>query len=248
MLESPRIYAFRFPKEDSAELTRLKGLSSQLADDFRWIEGGATLFLLTGMYQWVQTIRSSFEECPEAPCLSRIILEVDPAMPPKYVAAQYQAERDRLRPRWRSLSNKHLKLAQRAAMLPAATWRELWEEWNSLHVADGWGYTPQIVTPTSPEERRQHEEHMRKLLPNFDGSFARHPYKLAWPGTNKQWDRYIEKRDSAFASFRRDTEQSLRRVWDPINGQNPQMGKREVGRSKFEEFLATRDADGDALR
>jgi hypothetical protein len=127
-------------------LDRLRRLSQQLAEAYRWSEAQATIFVLTGLAPLIASITGE-SDTPEddadgrLPILSRITLHVDPTMSPSEVAEQYAALRRWLYgERHRDLTEKHTQLALFAATEPKhTTWAARMARWNAAH-AD-WRYT-----------------------------------------------------------------------------------------------------------
>lgn len=114
-------------------LDRLRGVSTSLAARFQWNEAQATLFVLTGEVPLVSRVRARMTFSGAAPTsTARVVLEVDPTVPPTEVAKAY----GRIRQRWlgarhRPLSGKHLRLATFYAPRPdGEPWKTSLSAWN----------------------------------------------------------------------------------------------------------------------
>ena len=219
LLESPKTHTFKFPRQDCPELEWLKSLSVRLSRKCSWLESAATLFVLTQWFMIVPGISATLQRRRDIPFLSRIVLEIDPAMPVEHVVLSYMKERDTLRQRWRSLSNKHLRLASFAALRPDESWYKLMESWNHIHALDGWAYGPQILTK---REEGGGEE-----------------YQLDYPDSEEEFKKYEQKQADGFANFRRDVKQAIRRIWDAFGDQrDAPLCERKIGSSQWAQFLA----------
>jgi hypothetical protein len=112
-------------------LEQLRVLSVRLSAQYSWSEGQATAFVLTGHAPWISAAQASI--APRAiSALTRITLQLDPALTPHEVAEEYRRARRYVVPgRYRELSPKHLWLALFAALRqPGTTWAQLMSEWN----------------------------------------------------------------------------------------------------------------------
>ncbi len=121
-------------------LEELRELSQRLARRFSWNPLQAVLFILTGAIPSVPLVRVTSERSASRPAFTRVVLDVDPTASPSLVAEQYRQHRKDIFPRRvRALSARHLKLAAFVARRAgAATWPELFEEWNRKHAK--WKY------------------------------------------------------------------------------------------------------------
>jgi hypothetical protein len=120
-------------------LEQLRVLSLRLADKYRWMEEQAAIFVLTGLTPFVDSL--TFEiALKEVATASRIILIVDPALPPEELADSYRAIRQMAGgSRQREMSKKHLVLALFAATRPKGeTWAAGMIRWNREHPE--WAY------------------------------------------------------------------------------------------------------------
>ena len=116
----------------TASLRRLDALCRDLADVYAWTEVEAERFVLTGSVPlvrplWVQTA------CRSVPALSRLVLTVDPMVPPPEVAAFYRRVRRMFHSRrTRRLSEKHAELAAFVRDRPQTErWAETMGRWNA---------------------------------------------------------------------------------------------------------------------
>ena len=117
-------------------LDELWHLCEHLARRYGWKEDQACVFVLCGVTPYVAGIRLETVYRSDYPAASRIMLIVDPVVPPQEVMASYSRLRQRLLPgRSRPLSEKHLRLAVFAAehRTGGATWAQVMELWNAEH-------------------------------------------------------------------------------------------------------------------
>jgi hypothetical protein len=128
----------RIPTGRDGELRELVKVSESLASEFGWQRAQATMFVLTGDVPGVSP--SAIEvRSPPTPGLkygawrSRIVITVDPSLSPEEVAAIYKKSRAKLlKPRYRSLSERHMTIAGFAAAFGGVT-PELMGKWNSKY-------------------------------------------------------------------------------------------------------------------
>lgn len=110
-------------------------LATTLAEEFNWTRAGALVFILTGAPP--SQTSSEFEvKVSQAghPATHRVILSVDPALPPERVQQLYRAARKQLRPRsQRALSARRVALAKFVANRPNSTWEARRTEWDRTH-------------------------------------------------------------------------------------------------------------------
>jgi hypothetical protein len=116
-------------------LDELRGLSTYLAQRYGWQEAQATSFVLTDAVPVVSLARLSTKTNFQLTALTRITLTVDPTLSPRKVTEIYaKARRDLLGPRHRSLTAKHLKLAQfTAEAADDEPWKARMERWNRIY-------------------------------------------------------------------------------------------------------------------
>lgn len=129
----------RIPVKELGTLDQLRRQSEGLAKRYGWTTAQATLFLLTDLAPLVNEIECRVRPFP-APIRgrTRVVLEVDPQLTPGQVAAAFREERNRLLGRGtRSLSDKHLRLAQIWALREERS-GELMKVWNETY--PNWGY------------------------------------------------------------------------------------------------------------
>lgn len=120
---------------DSGVLMRLSDLSQHLIALYPWKADQATSFILTGSPPLVLAIEADLahSDIPgDLPSAStRIVMKIDPAVPPKDVAEHYQSLRKTLvlkRPR--SMGARHLWLAAFMAEQQDDTWDHSMKVWN----------------------------------------------------------------------------------------------------------------------
>jgi hypothetical protein len=130
----------RVPALPGGTLERVHDVGIRLADRFLWSKAQATGFLLCGSVPRISAIRLSFRR-GSMPSLVRIVMDLDPALNPRKIAALYRDAQLSLiagRQRQRSLTLKHLSLAVFAAenYRDGKTYRELRTVWNRKHRAN----------------------------------------------------------------------------------------------------------------
>ena len=115
----------------TTSLRRLDALSRHLADVYAWTMAEAECFVLTGKPPLVRPLWVTVAS-RRVPALSRLVLTIDPMIPPTEVAAFYQRVRRMFHSgRTRRLSEKHAQLA--AFVLdrpPAERWAVTMSRWN----------------------------------------------------------------------------------------------------------------------
>ncbi len=125
-------------------LDKLRHLSEKLADRYRWDEGQATVFVLTGSIPIVASIHVRITQTSPFPTLSRITLTIDPTLSPIEVAESYRKARRELfmdDTRQGSMSEKSMTLATFLAQrLEDESWKVRLKDWNQLYTSRGWGY------------------------------------------------------------------------------------------------------------
>jgi hypothetical protein len=99
------------PMRADGTLHRLHQLATSLAHDFHWSEAEAVMLVLTDEVPPVEPAKCQ-AHWSQFPCLSRITIEVDPALSPRQVEALYRTTRGQLLDgRYRNLTQKHAQLA-----------------------------------------------------------------------------------------------------------------------------------------
>lgn len=118
----------------------LRWLSETLSVQCRWSKGHATTFVLTGATPPVAESTYQVRQGWPISTLTRVHMEIDPAMSPREVANLYREIRFRhFGRRHRSMSAKHLELAKFwSAAAEETTWKALREQWNQSHPK--WAY------------------------------------------------------------------------------------------------------------
>ncbi|MCK6549538.1 hypothetical protein L6R52_27110 [Myxococcota bacterium] len=115
----------------------LEHLSRTLARRYGWTRSGATHFALTGRSPRYTHVGADFYFNRDLPACSRLVLTVDPMLPPEELAEQYRAFRKEvLHARVRSMEEKALRLAEfmigivRSRRLTGSERLALWNELN----------------------------------------------------------------------------------------------------------------------
>lgn len=114
--------------------------AESLAAEFHWDVEDATVFLLTDIEPDVSDIRINLSLNPAVSSLSRITLEIDPALRADRVAEAYRQARRQLVPgRVRPQSERHLYLAAFEVKGSRDTkGSELMKKWNDTCKREGW--------------------------------------------------------------------------------------------------------------
>lgn len=125
-------------------LRDLVGVSVVLAHRFPWSEAQATMFVLTGETPQVLLLKSEVN-LGGLPASCRITITIDPTVSPPELMDYYRQVRAQvLDGRYRSLTEKHTRLAVFPLEHPEGTpWQGLFEAWNE-EIADehpDWAYT-----------------------------------------------------------------------------------------------------------
>jgi hypothetical protein len=123
-------------------LDGLRQLSESLSGRYAWQKPQATVFVLTGVPPLLSSLRGGARLRPSQPISSRITMEIDPTLTPKEVVEGYKKLRDRwIKGRYRSMSEKHLRLAEFYKGSRDMTWYALMTEWNRMHKKPDWRYS-----------------------------------------------------------------------------------------------------------
>ena len=120
-------------------LARLHHLSTTLAQRYRWQPAHATIFVLTGLMPVLQAIDVTWNlsflqtNAGSVTALSRIVLTIDPTLPPQELRASFQALRQRiLGAKWRDLKESQLELARFALhRSDGEPWPQRMATWNT---------------------------------------------------------------------------------------------------------------------
>jgi hypothetical protein len=115
-------------------LDQVKWTAGVLKIAYLWPEAQAVVFLLTGLVPVIHTARVGLVKTWNVPALTRIKLDLDPALRPSEVSRLYSAVKSRIvqKQRERTLSPKHLELAAFAAENGVGkTYSQLRELWNA---------------------------------------------------------------------------------------------------------------------
>jgi hypothetical protein len=138
----------RIPTGRDGALRELVKISESLASEFGWQKAQATMFVLTGDVPGMSPVAVEVRSPPigglkYGAWRSRIVITVDPILSPEEVAAIYKKSRAKLlKPRYRSLSERHMTLAGFAAAFEGVT-PELMRKWNSKYPK--WQYSKYSV-------------------------------------------------------------------------------------------------------
>jgi hypothetical protein len=115
-------------------------LSKRLCEWYGWEECHATTFILTDVPPPIEEYDYLVDSRRRVPALTRVIMQVDPAMNPREVASLYREIRlKHFGQRHRSMSPKHIELAKFwGSVSESAPWKEVMQQWNQLH--PDWAY------------------------------------------------------------------------------------------------------------
>ena len=121
-------------------MERLRLLSEQLEDQYKWKKGLATTFVLTGGIPLISPISTTLKWRSRS-LFNRIVLEVDPVVSPKEVSETYRnLRKEMMTTRSRALSEKHMQLAIfNMKRTKKETWAEKMAEWNKEYRTE-WRY------------------------------------------------------------------------------------------------------------
>jgi len=115
-------------------------LSEQLSERYLWRRCDATVFVLSDAPPAIEESDYEVASTRAVPALTRVIMQLDPAMSPREVATLYRQIRlTCFGGRHRSMSEKHVELARFwSSVQEDVPWREVMQEWNKLHPR--WAY------------------------------------------------------------------------------------------------------------
>ena len=123
-------------------LDGLRLLSESLSGRYAWQKAQATAFVLTGVPPLLSSLRGGAYLRSSQPISSRITMEIDPTLTPEEVVQGYKKLRDRwIKGRYRSMSEKHLRLAEFYGGDKDISWSALMTEWNRRHKKPKWRYS-----------------------------------------------------------------------------------------------------------
>ncbi len=121
-------------------LDTLRELGENLYKRFRWDQGQAILFVLTGNTPLVDLMKGEVSITAPFGALSRINLTVDPSVSPSEVEAYYRKLRGSKR-RHKRITEKHLTLAIFfATRSDGETWSQMMKAWNEQYSEQDWAY------------------------------------------------------------------------------------------------------------
>ena len=132
----------RIPVRRGGVLDGLRSVSESLSGRYAWQKAQATVFVLTGLPPSLSSLRGGVQLRPSQPISSRITMEIDPTLTPQEVVQGYKKLRDRwIKGRYRSMSEKHLRLAEFYRGGKNKTWVALMEDWNEKQDDEDWRYS-----------------------------------------------------------------------------------------------------------
>ena len=127
------------PVRRGGVLDTLRMLSESLSGRYAWQKAQATVFVLTGNPPLLSSLRGGANLRPSQPISSRITMEIDPTLIPEEVVKGYKKLRDRwIKGRYRSMSEKHLRLAEFYRGGKDVSWSTRMTQWNEKQKA--WRY------------------------------------------------------------------------------------------------------------
>ena len=119
----------------------LRVLSESLSGRYAWQKAQATVFVLTGNPPLLSSLRGGANLRPSQPISSHITMEIDPTLIPEEVVKGYKKLRDRwIKGRYRSMSEKHLRLAEFYRGDKDVSWATLMRRWNEKQGEKAWTY------------------------------------------------------------------------------------------------------------
>jgi hypothetical protein len=129
------------PVRQGGVLDTLRRLSESLSGRYAWQKAQATVFALTGNPPLLSSLRGGGHLRPSQPISSRITMEIDPTLIPEEVVKGYKKLRDRwIKGRYRSMSEKHLRLAEFYRGDKDVSWSTLMRQWNEKQGEKTWIY------------------------------------------------------------------------------------------------------------
>lgn len=122
----------RFPAIPGGVLDKLRLLGERLSSWYGWQEAQATIFLLTDKIPQINPMKIRIRARSRVTAATRVVMEIDPALTPSQVSEKYVEVRNDLFGRqYRSLSKKHILLAEFAALRPQnESWLTSMNAWN----------------------------------------------------------------------------------------------------------------------
>jgi len=132
-----RLAPSHVPISRDSGLGHLYYVASELSQRFRWSAAWATTFVLTDVAPPITTVAATFE-LSGIPALERIVLHLDPRVPPRAVERGYRAARAQFRAGTnKAMSPEHLDLAVFLARYylqrERPPWSAMQAEWSRLH-------------------------------------------------------------------------------------------------------------------
>ncbi len=121
------------PVAPGTRVDELRRLSERLAQEYGWLPSQATMFVLTGSTPSLVDVKADYEIPQKGESNARIVLKIDPSLPPDVIAAEYKRARAELmgKRRVRRLSIKHLQLLEFCVRYDGEmTWPACMAAWN----------------------------------------------------------------------------------------------------------------------
>jgi sulfotransferase family protein len=129
----------RQPTTEGNALERLRKLGGALVERYGWEPYQATTFVLTDLTPLIEPIRSHISGGRPKHPPTKLVLEVDPSVPPADVMKHYTALRRQLfTGRVPRIEDRRLRLAVFVASRPELSWEELLASWNDQNA--NWAY------------------------------------------------------------------------------------------------------------
>jgi hypothetical protein len=130
---APDLSVASVPIRADGTLHRLHRLATSLVHHFHWSEAEAVMLVLTDEVPSVEPAKCQ-ARWSQVPCLSRITIEVDPALSPRQVEALYRTVRGQLlEGRYRNLTQKHALLAGFTSTLRDLKLADQMRKWNAQY-------------------------------------------------------------------------------------------------------------------
>lgn len=154
----------KVPVAIGGALERLQTLCERLAQNYQWHPAQATLFVLTGHTPLISVLSGKVQpsRMESVTGLSRIVLTIDPMVPPARVRAAYEQIRQKIvGKRHREMRERQIRLAVFTKLSPEEEpWGERMDKWNKI-VSDKWGYR------STSNFKRDAEKAVERLLNPF---------------------------------------------------------------------------------
>ena len=138
-------------------LEQLAALADQLSGVYGWHAAQATTFVLTGAPPAFFPVHVSRFDRVDEPISagSRITLEIDPMVTPQQLARAWSWIRSALiEPKTRSLSQRHIELAEFTARRDGKPWMQMMNAWNQLHPDHPYRHRSNFMGAASAAKKR----------------------------------------------------------------------------------------------